>query len=114
MNDPTQERWYHGNITGISAEGLLSGSEHQDGAFLVRDSRTKPGSYAFSVKSLNKIIHLRIYKNQRGKFQLDPSDSPTGGKEFRTLDELVEHYKKFGLVDKRKNLIKFTVPGKLH
>ena len=25
MNDPTQERWYHGNITGVSAEALLSG-----------------------------------------------------------------------------------------
>lgn len=114
-NDPTQERWYHGNITGDCAAGLLSSEDLQDGAFLVRDSRSEPGSYAFSVKSLNKVIHLRIYKTTDGKFQLDQvntsGNSASLGKDFITLDQLVDHYKQYGLVDDRRNLIKFTVPG---
>ena len=58
-NDPTQERWYHGNITGDTAAEVLRNRELQDGAFLVRDSRSEPGSYAFAVKNLNTVIHLR-------------------------------------------------------
>ena len=78
-NDPTQERWYviglqrcsdqrsssafryHGNLTGHAAESLLSNQDLQDGAFLVRDSRSEAGSFAFSVKHNNKDTDCKLW-----------------------------------------------------
>ena len=47
----------------------------KEGSFLVRDSRTEPGSYAFSIKTkANHVTHVKIYKNMKGSFQLEGKD----------------------------------------
>ena len=59
-----------------------------------------------------------IHKNRYGKFHMKTcsprvNSNEAMGKEFNTLDSLVEHYKQYGLVDEEKNLINFRVPGRL-
>jgi tyrosine-protein phosphatase non-receptor type 11 len=56
--DPTTERWFHGHLSGKSAEKLLE--KGKNGSFLVRESQTKPGDYVLSVRSEDKTTHVMI------------------------------------------------------
>jgi hypothetical protein len=40
--------WFHGNISREEAEVVLAGCD--SGAFVVRESRAKPGAYSLSVQ----------------------------------------------------------------
>lgn len=57
-------RWYHGKISRVEAENLLSKSG--EGHFLVRESSNYPGDYTLCVYSEGKVEHYHIiYKNNR-------------------------------------------------
>lgn len=108
---PTNQRWYHGNISGKDAEQILNGKQIKPGSFLVRDSRSTPGSFAYSIKYGDVIKHVKINQNLDNKFQLEPDG--TGNlrpKEFSKLEDLVEHYKEFGMVDTATSLIRPAIP----
>jgi tyrosine-protein phosphatase non-receptor type 11 len=52
-------RWFHGHLSGKEAEKLLN--RGKNGAFLVRESQSKPGDYVLSVKTdEQKITHFMI------------------------------------------------------
>ena len=69
-SEPTTERWFHGYLSGPDAEAMLK-SRGKIGSFLVRESRTQPGSHALVVKADDeKVVQVII----------------------RTLHETVRHY----------------------
>lgn len=75
--------WYHGKISRIDAENLLSNSGQ--GHFLVRESNNYPGDYTLCVYSDGKVEHYHIiYKNNR--LTIDEEGY------FENLLKLVEHY----------------------
>lgn len=75
--------WYHGKISRVQAEELLSNSE--EGLFLVRESNNFPGDYTLCVYSNHKVEHYHIiYKNNR--LTIDEEVY------FENLLKLVEHY----------------------
>ena len=57
----------------------------QEGTFLLRESQTKPGTYALLVKRGAKIKHYRI-NNESNIYSI------YGGIHFNSLNELVHHY----------------------
>ncbi|XP_076826742.1 tyrosine-protein phosphatase non-receptor type 6 [Brachyhypopomus gauderio] len=94
-SDPTTERWYHGHLSGPSAERLLR-EKGEVGTFLVRESLSQPGSYVLSAltdeicSSGKRVSHIKIMCN---------NDRYTvGGKDvFDSLVDLVDHFKRTGI-----------------
>lgn len=56
------------------------------GSFLIRKSGNSPGEFSLSLKILNEVKHLRIYKLDDESFYLTPKET------FKTISELVAHY----------------------
>ena len=86
-------RWFHGHISGKDADGLLTDKAGKNGSYLVRESRSKPGDFVLSVRvEQDKVTHV-IVRCQDGKYDI------SGGEQFDSLSELVEHYKKNPMVE---------------
>ncbi|XP_056114429.1 tyrosine-protein phosphatase non-receptor type 6 isoform X1 [Rhinichthys klamathensis goyatoka] len=107
-SDPTTERWYHGHLSGPSAEKLLR-ERDEPGTFLVRESLSKPGDFVLSALTGDmssvgrKVSHIKIMCN---------NDRYTvGGKEnFDTLTDLVEHFKRTGIEELSGTMVYLKQP----
>ena len=87
VNSLEKHSWFHGNIT--LAEAELSLSSGINGSFLVRESESKPGQYAISLRYDGRVFHYRIH--------MDPPTSQyfvTPESKFENLPELVVHHSK--------------------
>ena len=80
--------WYHGNITRAKAELTLS--SEVTGSFLVRNSTTKPGKYALSLRDDGSTKHyvINIDHLTRQCYIKTPELN------FQGLPKLVEHHSK--------------------
>ncbi|EDR48627.1 uncharacterized protein MONBRDRAFT_44220 [Monosiga brevicollis MX1] len=80
------EDWYHGRIKRAEAEKvlMLTGVE---GSFLIRESESKPGQYALSIRTGDIVKHYSIRTLDEGGYYI------TSRVTFRTLQELVSHYR---------------------
>ena len=96
------ERWYHGALTGRDAELLLTG-KGQDGSYLVRTSVHSPGNFVLSTRVGDEISHVIIRRKDK-LFDMG------GGPQFRSLLDLVEHYKKNPLVETNGRVITLKHP----
>ncbi|XP_019712761.1 tyrosine-protein kinase CSK-like isoform X3 [Hippocampus comes] len=76
--------WFHGKITRLQAERLLSPPEM--GLFLVRESTNYPGDYTLCLSTDDKVEHYHI-KYGNGQLTIDQEVY------FDNLIQLVEHYK---------------------
>ena len=79
-------RWYFGAITQNDAENILTQSINLLGSFLVRDSKTAPGSYFLSIKDTNTVRHYQIRSLDVGGFFI------TLRLTFETIPHLILHY----------------------
>jgi tyrosine-protein phosphatase non-receptor type 11 len=99
----TNERWYHGALSGREAETLLIDRGAQ-GSFLVRASSSKPGDYVLSVRCEgSRVTHVMI-RNKEGKFDIG------GGERFESLDALVNYYKKNPMVETTGTVVALKLP----
>ncbi|XP_054479144.1 SH2 domain-containing protein 1B [Anoplopoma fimbria] len=83
---------YHGAITKTECEELL-GKKHKDGAYLIRDSETIQGAMCLCVYKQMVVYTYRLLQTHTGHYTL----MTAGGLNetfFKTLDDLVRHYKK--------------------
>ncbi|CDW54867.1 tyrosine protein phosphatase corkscrew [Trichuris trichiura] len=121
--DPTTERWFHGYISGREAEQLLL-EQGRNGSFLVRESQSTPGDYALSVRQNNRVTHVMVrfvvkktlrlilsakvnipfIWTQNGRYDVG------GGDDFRTLSELVDHYRKSPMVETSGTVVHLKFP----
>nr|XP_033777436.1 tyrosine-protein phosphatase non-receptor type 11-like isoform X2 [Geotrypetes seraphini] len=111
--DPTSERWYHGQLSGKDAEKLLT-EKGKPGSFLVRESQSKPGDFVLSVLTNEeriesgdrkpRVTHVMI------RYQLDGKYDVGVGERFDTLAELVAHYKKSPMVEKSGAVVYLKQP----
>ncbi|XP_036394071.1 tyrosine-protein phosphatase non-receptor type 6 isoform X2 [Megalops cyprinoides] len=97
-SDPTNERWYHGHLSGSNAEKML-GERDEPGTFLVRESLSKPGDFVLSVlteerskgpNSPRRVSHIKIMC-QNDRYTIGGSEM------FDSLTDLVEHFKRKGI-----------------
>ncbi|XP_067883477.1 tyrosine-protein phosphatase non-receptor type 6-like [Heterodontus francisci] len=95
-SDPTNERWYHGHLSGSAAERLL-GEKKTPWMFLVRESLSNPGDFVLSVaiegeketdgEKRQKVTHIKIMCQ-------DDRYTVGGPQKFDSLTDLVEYYKR--------------------
>ena len=62
------------------------------GSFLVRESKSSPGSYSLSIRDAQKVNHHKIQKLDRGGYFVTPQFT------FASIPELVVHYSKESLL----------------
>jgi len=74
-----------GKITRAKAERMIL-NDGKAGAFLIRESETRPGDYSMSVRENDSVKHYRIRKLDDGGFYIARRVS------FTSLIEMVAHY----------------------
>lgn len=100
-DDPTSERWFHGNITPQEAEKQIL-EKGKNGSFLVRKSR-KPGDYVLTVRIDDKISHVKIYC-QQSKYDFG------GGEKFDSLTDLIDYCKRNPIVETSGTVVNLRSP----
>uniref|UniRef100_A0A915M555 Tyrosine-protein kinase n=1 Tax=Meloidogyne javanica TaxID=6303 RepID=A0A915M555_MELJA len=83
-NSMDKHSWYHGKITRIGAEQLLSSGIN--GSFLVRESETNPGQFSISLRHEGTVYHYRINCDENLRLFI------TDTAKFKTLGELIHHH----------------------
>ena len=78
--------WYFGAIDRKEAEKLLMDTANASGSFLVRESKSSPGSYSLSIRDAQKVSHHKIQKLDGGGYFITPQFT------FASIPELVAHY----------------------
>jgi len=107
-SDPTTERWFHGSISGATAEKLIR-DKGSNGSFLVRESQSKVGDYVLTVRTkdeisqADKVTHVMI-RHHNNKYDVG------GGEKFDSLTELVEHYKRNPMVETTGSVVNMKYP----
>jgi fyn-related kinase len=79
------EDWFHGKIPRQKAERIIM-NDGKYGAFLIRESETRPGDFSMSVRDGEAVKHYRIRTLDEGGFYIARRIS------FKSLPELVSHY----------------------
>ncbi|XP_029979647.1 SH2 domain-containing protein 1B [Sphaeramia orbicularis] len=83
---------YHGAISKKECEDLL-GKKSKDGAYLIRDSETIQGAMCLCVYKSKVVYTYRLLQTHTGHYTL-LSAGGSGEIFFKTVDELLHHYKK--------------------
>ena len=74
-----------------------------DGSFLVRASTHSPGNYVLSARVDGEVAHV-IIKVQAGQFDVG------GGPPFRSLNELIGHYRTHSMIETSGRVITLKNP----
>jgi len=86
------EPWFHGFLNGRESELLMKNQFEPDGTFLVRFSKSKPGSFALAFLKDGIVNHILIESFMPDGFKVLTQDSTTQAKLFKTLHDLILHY----------------------
>uniref|UniRef100_UPI003AAE81E0 SH2 domain-containing protein 1B n=1 Tax=Centroberyx gerrardi TaxID=166262 RepID=UPI003AAE81E0 len=83
---------YHGAISKQECEQLL-GKKDKDGAYLIRDSETIQGAMCLCVYKQHMVYTYRLLQTRTGHYTMQAATG-VGEKCFKTLEELIRHYKR--------------------
>lgn len=101
-DDPTTERWYHGQLTAKEAEKIMF-ENGKNGSFLVRESQRQPGDFVLSVRTRDRVTHV-IIRRQDNKYDVG------GGEQFPDLVSLIDHYRNFPMVETTGEVLRLIQP----
>lgn len=101
-DDPTTERWYHGQLTAKEAERMML-ENGKNGSFLVRESQRQPGDFVLSVRTRDRVTHVIIRRH-------DDKYDVGGGEQFSDLVSLIDHYRNFPMVETNGEVLRLIQP----
>jgi len=103
--EPTSERYFHGAISGETANKLLI-EKGKPGSFLVRESRSDPQNYVLCVRcENNKVVNLVINYTKTGYTMLNHEGV------YPTLDKFITVLTKMcPIVDSKDNVVYLRQP----
>ncbi|CAF3462927.1 unnamed protein product [Rotaria socialis] len=92
------ESWYYGLLSREEAEKYLKFYGNEKGDYLIRDSERRIGNYSLSIRDdINTVRHFRIELSEDGTRYL------IGKRSFKSLNDLIEHYKTHPVYDADQN-----------
>ncbi|XP_057304513.1 tyrosine-protein phosphatase corkscrew-like [Hydractinia symbiolongicarpus] len=94
-----KERWFFGEIGRGEAHSFLK-QRGEDGSYLVRESRSKPGSYVLSIRHKNEVTEFLIEYTD-GTFDV----SGTKSLKFPTMQHLLNHFTAHPPMDVHGNVV---------
>ncbi|VDI09962.1 tyrosine-protein phosphatase non-receptor type 11 [Mytilus galloprovincialis] len=77
----------------------------KNGSYLVRESQSKPGDYVLSVRTDDKATHVMICFHE-----LEENYDVGGGEKFKSLSDLIEHYRKNPMVERSGTVVHLKTP----
>ncbi|KAJ1522364.1 hypothetical protein ONE63_002655 [Megalurothrips usitatus] len=80
-----RQGWYLGAISRVEAERLLR--QAGEGSYLVRNSESTRQDFSLSLKSARGFMHMRIQKDENGRFILGQFSRP-----FESVPEMIRHF----------------------
>ncbi|KAK3921764.1 SH2 domain-containing adapter protein F [Frankliniella fusca] len=80
-----RQGWYLGAISRLEAERLLR--QAGEGSYLVRNSESTRQDFSLSLKSARGFMHMRIQKDENGRFILGQFSRP-----FESVPEMIRHF----------------------
>eukprot|EP01119_Soliformovum_irregulare_P014015 TRINITY_DN3784_c0_g2_i3.p1 TRINITY_DN3784_c0_g2~~TRINITY_DN3784_c0_g2_i3.p1 ORF type:complete len:1027 (+),score=315.72 TRINITY_DN3784_c0_g2_i3:409-3489(+) len=83
------EPWFQGYLTNREADLLLR--NEPEGSYLIRFSKSKPGSFALAFKSKTIVQHILIQSMKPKPYQI-PENNSRSVREFPTLNDIIRHY----------------------
>jgi len=86
------ERWFYGFLTSKESELLLKAAREPVGTFLVRFSKSKPGSFALAYVEKNSVNHILIESKMPLGFQISEKKQTGQSRIFPRLQDIIEHY----------------------
>ncbi|XP_068741233.1 ras GTPase-activating protein 1-like [Montipora capricornis] len=92
---PSDDQWYHGKLDRTLAEERLT-VDGMEGAYLVRESDRKPGTYSLSFLGKHGISHFRV--------TAVCGDYYIGGRQFVSLNDLIGYYTHYSCLLKDEHL----------
>ncbi|XP_015759449.1 PREDICTED: ras GTPase-activating protein 1-like isoform X2 [Acropora digitifera] len=95
LSAPAEDQWYHGKLDRTIAEERLV-ADGKEGAYLVRESDRKPGTYSLSFFGKNGISHFRV--------TAVCGDYYIGGRQFVSLNDLIGYYTIYSCLLKDEHL----------
>ncbi|KAJ8917532.1 hypothetical protein NQ315_005581 [Exocentrus adspersus] len=96
-------KWFHGHLSAKEAEKLIL-DRGKNGSFLVRESQSKPGDFVLSVRTDDKVTHVKIRCTPDNRYDVG------GGEQFSSLADLIEHYKKNPMVETSGTVVHLKQP----
>ncbi|XP_050442986.1 growth factor receptor-bound protein 14-like isoform X2 [Adelges cooleyi] len=84
--------WYHKNMSRDQAANILNKQGNKDGVFLIRESKSKCGSYVLTFKCGGKIVHTPIAAQMDPIYDVVCFTLDNGVTKFYDLLQLVEFY----------------------
>eukprot|EP01119_Soliformovum_irregulare_P023570 TRINITY_DN8255_c0_g1_i3.p1 TRINITY_DN8255_c0_g1~~TRINITY_DN8255_c0_g1_i3.p1 ORF type:complete len:787 (+),score=186.79 TRINITY_DN8255_c0_g1_i3:20-2380(+) len=86
------QRWFHGFLSSRESELLLKTGGEPDGSFLVRFSKSKPGSFALAFISGTSVKHILIESCMPEGFRISEQETSGITRLFHNLEEIISHY----------------------
>jgi len=88
LNEP----WFHGFLSSRESELLFKVSWETDGSYLVRFSKSKPGSFALAFVKGNQVKHILIESNMPEGFRISEQEANRNSRVFKSLYEIIQFY----------------------
>lgn len=87
------QSWFHGFLSSHESELLLRESRQADGTFLVRFSKSKPGSFALAFVQGGGVKHILIESAMPEGLKISEQMSSGSTRVFSNLEDIIAHYK---------------------
>eukprot|EP01116_Phalansterium_solitarium_P021800 TRINITY_DN6942_c0_g1_i1.p1 TRINITY_DN6942_c0_g1~~TRINITY_DN6942_c0_g1_i1.p1 ORF type:complete len:946 (+),score=293.55 TRINITY_DN6942_c0_g1_i1:174-3011(+) len=87
------EKWFHGFLSSREAELLMKNDDEPDGTFLIRFSKSKPGSFALAFMKGGEARHILVESYMPDNFKISDQASSGAAKAFKSIDDIIDNYR---------------------
>jgi len=86
------QKWFYGFLSSGECQSLLTAANAPEGTYMMRFSKSKPGSFALAFVNNGQVRHILIESDMPNGFRV-PEQKKAGQLHlFKSLQEIINHY----------------------